>query len=115
MELRYFFNCKVIIIIISKSYIAQVSTKQGTQGAEYIQTLRKICYCSDEFLDPILKHLIRVYKVLRCIQQPQPGTPGCTPSLYDKCTGFFHMRYTTQGTNGLPSHPKDEAMAKCRA
>ena len=31
-----------IIIIISKSYIAHVSTKQGTQGAEYIQTLNKL-------------------------------------------------------------------------
>ena len=30
------------IIIISKSYIAHVSTKQGSQGAEYIQTFRKI-------------------------------------------------------------------------
>ena len=35
----------LIIIIISKSYIAHVSTKQGTQGAEYIQTFRKIGYC----------------------------------------------------------------------
>ena len=35
--------------IISKSYIAHVSTKQGIQGAEYIQTFRKIGYCSDEF------------------------------------------------------------------
>ena len=34
----------IIIIIISKSYIAHVSTKQGTQGAEYIQTFRKIVY-----------------------------------------------------------------------
>ena len=32
----------IIIIIILKSYIAHVSTKQGTQGAEYIQTFRKI-------------------------------------------------------------------------
>ena len=39
----------IIISITSKSYIAQVSTKQGTQGAEYIQTFRKIGYCNDEF------------------------------------------------------------------
>ena len=32
-----------------KSYIAHISTKQGTQGAEYIQTSRKIGYYSDEF------------------------------------------------------------------
>ena len=40
---------KLIKIIISKSYIVHVSTKQGTQGAEYIQTFRRIDYCSDEF------------------------------------------------------------------
>ena len=35
---------------IIKSYIARVSTKQGIQGAEYyLQTFRKIGYCSDEF------------------------------------------------------------------
>ena len=38
-----------IIKIILKSYIANVSTKQGTQGAECIQTFRKIGYCSDGF------------------------------------------------------------------
>ena len=37
-----------------------------------------------------------VYKVLQRIQQPQPVTPGGTPSLFDKCTGFFYMRYCTQ-------------------
>ena len=37
----------IIIIIIPKSYIAHVSTKQGPQGAEYIQTFRKIGYCSE--------------------------------------------------------------------
>ena len=43
-------HLEAIIIIISKSYIAHVSTKQGTQGAdEYMQTFRKIGYCSDEF------------------------------------------------------------------
>ena len=44
----------IIIIIISKSYIAHVSTKQGTQGAEYIHTFRMIGNCSDEFWDPII-------------------------------------------------------------
>ena len=38
-----------LIIIIWKCYIAHVSTKQGTQGAEYIQTFRRIGVCSDEF------------------------------------------------------------------
>ena len=37
------------VLIISKSYTAHVSTKQGTQGTEYIQTFRRIGYCSDEF------------------------------------------------------------------
>ena len=27
--------------------------------------------------------------MLRRKQQPQPGTPGQTPSLFEKCTGFF--------------------------
>ena len=40
--------------IISKSYIEHVSTKQGTQSAEYIQTFRKIGYCSDKFRDPTI-------------------------------------------------------------
>ena len=31
------------------------------------------------------------------------------------CTGFFYIRYTTHGTNGFTSHPKDEAMVKCLA
>ena len=45
------------------------------------------------------------------VHQPQPETPGRTgPSLFDKCTGFVHMRYTTHETNGFTSHPKDEAM-----
>ena len=39
---------KQIIMIISKSYIAHVSTKQGTQGAEYIQTYRKIAVMNSE-------------------------------------------------------------------
>ena len=29
--------------------------------------------------------------------------------------GSFYMRYTTHGTNGFTSHPKDEAMVKCLA
>ena len=32
---------KQIIMIISKSYIAHVSTKQGTRGAEYTQVQRR--------------------------------------------------------------------------
>ena len=45
-----------------------------------------------------MQHLIRVYKV----QRP--------PSLFDKCTVFFYMRYTTHGTTVFTSHPKEEAM-----
>ena len=32
-----------------------------------------------------------------------------------QCTGFFYVRYTTHWTNGVTSHPKDEAMVKCLA
>ena len=56
--------------------------------------------------------LCRTYKGL---QGAQPGTPGQTPSLFDMCTGFFYMRYTTHETNGFTSHPKDAAMVKCLA
>ena len=47
----------MIIIIISKSCIAHVFTKQGTQGAEYmyVQTFRKVGNCSDEFWIGIVK------------------------------------------------------------
>ena len=73
---------KHYIMIISKSYIAHVSTKQGTQGTSIqtnFQKDRLLQWC-------ILRHkhvaLIRVYKVLRRMKQPQPGTLGQTPSLF---------------------------------
>ena len=47
-------------------------------------------------------YYVAPYKVLRRIQQPQPGTLWQTPSVFDKCTGFF---YTTHGINGFMSHP----------
>ena len=42
---------------------------------------------------------------------------GANPFSFSitKRTGFFYMHYTTQGTNGFTSHPKDEAMVKCLA
>ena len=89
------------MLTLLKSCIAHVSSKQGAQGAGYIRTYRKIGNCSDGFWDPIILHLIRVYKVLRGIKQP----------LLDKCTGFFYMRYTTHGTNGFTSHPKVMCLA----
>ena len=84
------------------SYIAHVSTKQGTQGAEYnIQTFRNV-YST-------------VYGFTRCYgadSSHDQETPGRTPSLFNKRTGLFYIRYTTHVTNGLTSHPKDEAMVK---
>ncbi len=58
-----------------------------------------------------------VYKVLwRNMQPIKPGTLGRSPSLFNKCTGFFYVRYTTHRTNGFAPHPKDEAiMVKCLA
>ena len=52
-------------------------------------------------------------KMHRRIQQPQPGTLGQTLSLFDKCPGFFYVRYTTHMTNSFTSHPKEEAVVKC--
>ena len=46
----------------------------------------------------------------RNLQQTKPETPGQTPSLNDKCTGFFYVHYTTHGTYSFTSHPKDEAI-----
>ena len=40
----------------------------------------------------------------------QTQTPRRTPSLSDKSTGFSHLHYTTHGTNGFMSHPKDTAI-----
>ena len=52
--------CQRLIIIISKSYIAHVSTKQGTQGAEYIQTFRKIGNCRLAFTVGVSQHMHRI-------------------------------------------------------
>ncbi len=58
-----------------------------------------------------------VYEVLWHNMLPiKQGIPGRTPSLCDKCTGFFYVRHTTHGTNGFTFHPKDDAiMVKCLA
>ena len=49
-----------------------------------------------------------VYKVpWRNILPIKPGTPGqILCSIL--CTGLFYVRYTTHGTNGFTSHPKDK-------
>ena len=102
-----------INIIISKSYIAHV--KQGTQGAEYNTNFQKDVIEVTNY-ETQCAHRIRVCKVLWRIQQSQPGTSGRTPSLFNERTVFFYMPfYTTHGTNGFTSHPKDEAMDKCLA
>ena len=50
------------------------------------------------------------YKVLwRDMQPIKPGKPGQIHSLYNKCTGFFYVHYTTHWTYGLASHLKDAA------
>ena len=107
----------IIIIIIKLGFcIALYHTPKGC-----IKELN-ICFCKVcgakfwSMRHIPLKHHVMVYKVLwRNMLPIRPGTPGRTPSLFDKCTGFFYMRYTTHGTNGFTSHPKDEAMVKCLA
>ena len=45
--------------------------------------------------------IVMGYKVLWCnMQLNKPGTPEQTPSLFDKCTGFFYVHYTTHVTDG---------------
>ena len=39
----------------------------------------------------------------------QTRTPLRTPSLFDKRTWVFYVRYMTHWTNGFTSHSKDEA------
>ena len=40
----------------------------------------------------------------------QASNTGRTPSLVNRCTVFlFYVRYTTYGTDGFTSYPKDEA------
>ncbi len=70
---------------------------------------------------PLWDHNIIHWKLyeVRCRILPpnQPETQGQPPLLFcNKCTGFFYAHYTTHGTNGFTSHPKDEAiMVKCLA
>ena len=130
-------------IIILKSYQADVhvsTKKKGTQRAQLYTFLQKdillrriypkkrYSTCSVIYIfteryvievtnseTQLCSNLVRVNKVLRCIQQPQQGTPGRTPSLFDKCTWFFYVRYRHKGKNGFLSHPKDEPTVKCLA
>ena len=39
------------------------------------------------------------------MQPIKPGTPGRTPVLFGKCTGFFYERYTTQHTEPTALRP----------
>ncbi len=58
-----------------------------------------------------------VYKVLwHKMQSIKPGTPGRTPSVYDKCNRLVYINYTIHGTYSFTSHSKDAAvMVKCLA
>ena len=47
--------------------------QQGTQGAEYIHTFRKIGYCSDEFSEPELSLVLPIYIHF---------TPMCVSTVY---------------------------------
>ena len=43
-----------------------------------------------------------------------PIKPG-TPSLFEKCTGLFYVRYTNNNINSFTSLSKDAPMGKCPA
>ena len=52
-----------------------------------------------------------VYNVLvQNMQSIKPGTPWQIPSLYDMCTWFFYVRYTTHMTSTFTFHPKGQQL-----
>ena len=55
-------------------------------------------------------HVAPAGRVLRRIKQPLPETPGKPLLLSISTSGFFYVHYTTHGTYGLTSHPKDGAI-----
>ena len=87
---------RIIMIIVSKSFVAPAYLTMYPRRKLSERLLQWW------ILGPSFVYIIRVYKVLRRIQQSQPGTPGRTPSLFE------NMRYTTHGNNGFTSHPKDD-------
>ncbi len=106
----------IIIIIILGSFIALYHIPRGVskRSVFFLQGMWSyvLKYETYSFVAPCngLRGAVAQYAAIK------PGTLGRTPSLYDKCTGFFYVRYTTHGTNGFTSHPKDEAiMVKCLA
>ena len=100
----------LIIIIISKSYI-------HTHLPNRVLKALSICKLSERQVIEVMNSETQMspYKGLQGATTHSAATArntGPTPSLFDKCTGLFYMRYTTHGTSGL-THPKDEAMVKC--
>ena len=57
-----------------------------------------------------------VYKLLCCNTLPiKPGTWGRTPSLFDKCTGFFYVCFTTPGTSSFQPIRRMKRHCNCLA
>ena len=79
IKISYYNNNMIIIVV---SFIACISV---TQWRSY-----SISY--SWIIGPNLFYSTMLYKVLwRNLHPIRPGTPGQTPSLHDKCTGFFYM------------------------
>ena len=95
-------------IILSKYNIKvlyNARTKQGTQGAECIQTFRPNYLAPYKGLQGATAHTAATAR----------NTSGRTPSLFGKCSGFFYMRNTTHRTIGFTPFLKDEAMVTCKS
>ena len=117
MNLKYYCKCTsgllnraFRIITILGSYKALYITPKGVSKRLVLFPAK---YVELQFwsMRPFpLYHNVMVYKVQWCNMQPiKLETLGQTPSLFDKCTGFFNVRYTMHRTRGFTSHPKDQA------
>ena len=102
-------NYKSLIIIIIVDIYIVLYTPEGRLKALKHTVFYARYGTKFELWDPFLLHstmlwFTRCYGAI-CRQSSQEHR-GWTPFLFDKYTGFFYVRYTTHGTNGLTSHPK---------
>ena len=93
---------KMILNNIKKTLISVTQWRSRHFNIQYFP----VRYCGAMFLKYVM-----VNRVLwRNVHPIKQGWQWRSPSLFNKCTGFFYVHNTTQLTNGFTSHPKDEAL-----